>query len=42
MRGLEDHLEILDAQLAEIEARQIIQSYINDQRALIGKLRKLN
>jgi hypothetical protein len=43
MRALENHLEILDAQIAEIEARQVVRSYLDDQRALIQKFRrKLN
>ncbi|MGY3075819.1 hypothetical protein ACVWZZ_002190 [Bradyrhizobium sp. LM6.10] len=43
IRALEDQLEILDAQIAEIEVRQVVTPYMDDQRALTPKFRrKLN
>jgi hypothetical protein len=40
MRSLEDYLEILDARIAEIEARQVVENYIDEQRALVQKFRR--
>lgn len=40
MRNLEDHLEILDEQLADLEARFVVQERCDDLRQLQNKLRR--